>query len=104
MADPAPEKSSSVEGEALLQSLGYNQELKRAINTLGNVALVLSDITPTASLLIIGTVVILLMVGVLSHAGHHSGTQTPATPSAVHEMTPPSQLIPAPPAEAPKPQ
>jgi amino acid transporter len=58
MADPAPEKSSSVEGEALLQSLGYNQELKRAINTLGNVALVLSDITPTASLLIIGTVVI----------------------------------------------
>jgi len=58
MADSAPEKSSSVEGEALLQSLGYNQELKRAINTLGNVALVLSDITPTASLLIIGTVVI----------------------------------------------
>jgi len=58
MADPAPTKSSSVEGEALLQSLGYNQELKRAINTLGNVALVLSDITPTASLLIIGTVVI----------------------------------------------
>jgi amino acid transporter len=55
----SPEKpSSSVEGEALLQSLGYNQELKRAINTLGNVALVLSDITPTASLLIIGTVVI----------------------------------------------
>src|SRR4029077_1953579 len=58
MAVPTPEKSSSVEGEALLQSLGYNQELKRAINTLGNVALVLSDITPTASLLIIGTVVI----------------------------------------------
>jgi amino acid transporter len=58
MADPTPEKSSSVEGEALLKSLGYNQELKRAINTLGNVALVLSDITPTASLLIIGTVVI----------------------------------------------
>ena len=58
MADPTPEKSSTVEGEALLKSLGYNQELKRAINTLGNVALVLSDITPTASLLIIGTVVI----------------------------------------------
>jgi amino acid transporter len=58
MADPTPTKSSTVEGEALLQSLGYNQELKRAINTLGNVALVLSDITPTASLLIIGTVVI----------------------------------------------
>jgi amino acid transporter len=56
MAEPAPK--SSVEGAALLKSLGYNQELKRAINTLGNVALVLSDITPTASLLIIGTVVI----------------------------------------------
>ena len=53
---------------------------------------------------IIGTVVVLLMVGVLSYAGHHSGTQNPATPSAVHEMTPPAPLIPAPPAEAPKPQ
>src|ERR1700693_4914922 len=58
MADPNPDKSSSVEGAALLQSLGYQPQLKRAINTLGNVALVLSDITPTASLLIIGTVVI----------------------------------------------
>jgi amino acid transporter len=58
MADSTPDKSSSVEGEALLQSLGYQPQLKRAINTLGNVALVLSDITPTASLLIIGTVVI----------------------------------------------
>jgi amino acid transporter len=58
MADPTPAKSSTVEGEALLQSLGYQQELKRTVNTLGNVALVLSDITPTASLLIIGTVVI----------------------------------------------
>jgi amino acid transporter len=56
MAEPAPK--SSVEGAALLQSLGYKQELKRTVNTLGNVALVLSDITPTASLLIIGTVVI----------------------------------------------
>jgi amino acid transporter len=58
MPDPTPDKSSSVEGAALLQSLGYQPQLKRAINTLGNVALVLSDITPTASLLIIGTVVI----------------------------------------------
>jgi amino acid transporter len=54
----SPQPQSSVEGAALLQSLGYKQELKRKINTLGNVALVLSDITPTASLLIIGTVVI----------------------------------------------
>jgi len=56
MADPTPE--TSVEGQALLSSLGYNQELKRALSTLGNIALVLSDITPTASLLVIGTVVI----------------------------------------------
>ncbi len=53
-----PPASDSVEGQALLSSLGYNQELKRALSTLGNIALVLSDITPTASLLVIGTVVI----------------------------------------------
>src|SRR5207247_9960399 len=57
-ASPPKPPSSSVEGAALLQSLGYNQELKRKINVLGNLALVLSDITPTASLLIVGTVVI----------------------------------------------
>jgi len=56
MADSRP--TESVEGAALLESLGYRQELKRGINVLGNLALVLSDITPTASLLIIGTVVI----------------------------------------------
>ncbi|HYM50255.1 MAG TPA: APC family permease [Candidatus Limnocylindrales bacterium] len=58
MAHPSPSGGPPVQGEALLQSLGYRQELKRGINTLGNVALVLSDITPTASLLIIGTIVI----------------------------------------------
>src|SRR5437899_4235982 len=57
-ASPPKPPSSSVEGAALLQSLGYNQQLKRKINVLGNLALVLSDITPTASLLIVGTVVI----------------------------------------------
>jgi amino acid transporter len=57
MAESRP-PSSTVEGAALLESLGYKQELKRGINVLGNLALVLSDITPTASLLIIGTVVI----------------------------------------------
>ena len=56
MADLRPVES--VEGAALLESLGYKQELKRGIHVLGNLALVLSDITPTASLLIIGTVVI----------------------------------------------
>jgi amino acid transporter len=55
--EPSP-ANVVVHGEALLESLGYRQELKRAINVLGNIALVVSDITPTASLLIIGTVVI----------------------------------------------
>ena len=32
-----------------LESLGYRQELKRVVNSLGHVALILSDITPTAS-------------------------------------------------------
>src|SRR5205807_1806541 len=58
MAASPPKPPSIVQGEALLQSLGYRQELKRKINILGSLALVLSDITPTASLLIIGTVVI----------------------------------------------
>src|SRR5437667_416359 len=58
MAASPPKPPSIVQGEALLQSLGYNQQLKRKINVLGNLALVLSDITPTASLLIVGTVVI----------------------------------------------
>src|SRR5256712_5469697 len=57
-ASPPKPPSSSVEGAALLQSLGYNQELKRRINVLGTWALVLPDITPTASLLIVGRVVI----------------------------------------------
>jgi len=49
---------SNVEGEALLESLGYKQELNRAVSVLGTIALVVSDITPTASLLVIGPVVI----------------------------------------------
>ena len=56
MIEPHPQ--SDVAAHQLLESLGYKQELKRGINVLGNVALVVSDITPTASLLIIGTVVI----------------------------------------------
>lgn len=41
-----------------LESLGYRQELHRAINSLGHLALILSDITPTASLLVVGTAVV----------------------------------------------
>jgi amino acid transporter len=41
-----------------LESLGYKQELNRSVNSLGHVALILSDITPTASLLVVGTAVV----------------------------------------------
>src|SRR3954471_7736349 len=49
---------AGVEGEALLHSMGYEQQLNRGLNFLGNIALTVSDITPTASLLVIGPVVI----------------------------------------------
>jgi amino acid transporter len=41
-----------------LEALGYRQELKRKVNSLGHLCLILSDITPTASLLVVGTAVI----------------------------------------------
>jgi amino acid transporter len=49
---------SAIEGETRLESLGYKQELNRSVGVLGTIALVLSDITPTASLLVIGPVVL----------------------------------------------
>ncbi|HWF36735.1 MAG TPA: APC family permease [Solirubrobacteraceae bacterium] len=48
----------AVESEELLEGMGYQPELNRELNILGNLALVLSDITPTASLLVVGTAVI----------------------------------------------
>jgi amino acid transporter len=42
----------------VLETLGYKQELERSVNTLGHLALILSDITPTASLLVVGTAVV----------------------------------------------
>jgi amino acid transporter len=45
-------------GEALLESLGYKQELRRRLSFWNNVGLALADITPMGSLLIIGSVVI----------------------------------------------
>jgi amino acid transporter len=56
MAGNTPADSTG--GEQLLGALGYKQELNRAVSFLGTLALVLSDITPTASLLVIGPVVI----------------------------------------------
>ena len=46
------------QSQQALEGLGYRQELKRAVNGLGHLALVLSDITPTASLLVVGTAVV----------------------------------------------
>ena len=52
------ESGDEVGGEQILHALGYKQELNRAVSVLGTIALVVSDITPTASLLVIGPVVI----------------------------------------------
>ncbi|MGH7641068.1 MAG: APC family permease [Candidatus Dormibacteria bacterium] len=41
-----------------LKDLGYEQQLHRSVTTLGHLALVLSDITPTASILVVATAVI----------------------------------------------
>jgi len=58
MIGPSKIPGPEVGGEEILGALGYKQELNRAVGVLGTLALVLSDITPTASLLVIGPVVI----------------------------------------------
>ena len=61
MSDIAPHhdhQSQEVESELLLEEMGYRPQLQRGLNILGNLALTLSDITPTASLLVVGTAVI----------------------------------------------
>lgn len=50
------EQGTHVSGERELEGLGYEQELKRALSLVGNVALVVAGITPATSLLIIGPV------------------------------------------------
>jgi amino acid transporter len=50
--------ATETRSQQALEDLGYRQELKRAVNSLGHLALILSDITPTASLLVVGTAVI----------------------------------------------
>src|SRR5215204_6424214 len=52
------EEGTHVSGEEELRELGYSQELKRSLSVLGTVALVVSDITPVTSLLVIAPVVI----------------------------------------------
>ncbi|MGA9856825.1 MAG: APC family permease [Solirubrobacteraceae bacterium] len=60
MSELGPEHTpeSEVAGELLLEEMGYEGQLQRGLNVVGNVALTLSDITPTASLLVVGTAVI----------------------------------------------
>jgi amino acid transporter len=52
------EEGTHVSGEEELRELGYSQELRRSLSVVGTVALVVSDITPVTSLLVIAPVVI----------------------------------------------
>jgi amino acid transporter len=58
VSQPARREGEPLAGEALLESLGYRQELRRRLSFWNNVGLTLADITPMGSLLIIGSVVI----------------------------------------------
>ena len=59
MSDTEPHPHhGEVESETLLEDMGYTPQLQRGLNLLGNLALTLSDIPPTASLLVVGTAVI----------------------------------------------
>ncbi|MBV8945982.1 MAG: APC family permease [Solirubrobacterales bacterium] len=61
MSDIAPQQphhGPEVDSELLLEDMGYEPQLQRGLNILGNLALTLSDITPTASLLVVATAVI----------------------------------------------
>lgn len=49
-------QNSHVSGQGELSELGYEQELKRALSLVGNVALVVAGITPATALLIIAPV------------------------------------------------
>jgi amino acid transporter len=51
MATVEPETEATREEAASLEQFGYKQELHRGITVLGNVALAVSDITPTAAVL-----------------------------------------------------
>ena len=61
MSDPGrthADQPDQAHTQGALESLGYKQELNRSVNSLGHIALILSDITPTASLLVVGTAVV----------------------------------------------
>jgi amino acid transporter len=52
------DKGTDPSGHDALASMGYEQQLQRSVTPLGHISLILSDITPTASLLVIATAVI----------------------------------------------
>jgi amino acid transporter len=58
VSDAQPTAATESSSQQSLESLGYRQELNRVVNSLGHIALILSDITPTASLLVVGTAVV----------------------------------------------
>jgi len=47
------------ESQIVLERLGYKQDLKRGINVLGMITLGLCDVSPTTSLFVVGTVVVI---------------------------------------------
>src|SRR5215217_7992331 len=51
-------EGTPVSGEEELRELGYGQELKRSLGVVATVALVVADITPVTSLLVIAPVVL----------------------------------------------
>ena len=55
-SQPGSDRTTHVSGERELENLGYEQELKRGLTLVGNVALVVAGITPATALLIIGPV------------------------------------------------
>jgi amino acid transporter len=56
---PLTSEATSVESNDMLARLGYQQKLKREINFLGNLTLALCDVSPTTSLFVVGTVVVI---------------------------------------------
>jgi amino acid transporter len=56
---PLASEATSLESNDMLARLGYQQNLKREINFLGNLTLALCDVSPTTSLFVVGTVVVI---------------------------------------------
>ena len=59
MEHPLASEATSLESNDMLARLGYQQNLKREINFLGNLTLALCDVSPTTSLFVVGTVVVI---------------------------------------------